>query len=466
MKTLPFNFRRLKNNKFVCINYANEYAFLDCKNQVELMCDSPNELPYSVIEHLRNSLFLARPIDYETKMLLTSASMAKRFQKKLTSKRLIMIVPTLRCDHLCSYCQVSRVNIDKKGYDLPLNTISQIIETIIQLESAPYKIEFQGGEPLLRMDFIILFYDEFLKRVDKKKFQVVIATSLSLLTDEFIMWCKGKNIHFSVSVDGKEKVHNMHRNLLNNSSFELAKVNVSKVKRQLGTKYIASVSTITKDAINDLGIIDAHLELDLHDMFVRPVSSYGFAIKNDIKSLNIKDYLAYYEMLIRKVIEKNINGTYLVEHMLRIHYLKVINHFQDSYVDLASPAGYIMGAMIVDYTGNVFGSDEARMLYRKHKIKDVVLGNILKKPLSNVNLKFSQKILQDSFIFDKPGCESCAYQHSCGADPIYHLQTQGESVGNKLHSRFCDLHKGIFDLVFQLIQETDSKRVLDSWVNA
>ena len=56
-----------------------------------------------------------------------------------------MIVPTLRCDHDCRYCQVSRVPVNKPNYDLDEDYISKILNFISSVSTDDIKIEFQGG---------------------------------------------------------------------------------------------------------------------------------------------------------------------------------------------------------------------------------------------------------------------------------------------------------------------------------
>lgn len=60
---------------------------------------------------------------------------------------IFMIVPTLRCDHTCKYCQVSRASLSAKNMDLKDEYIPVIISLIKKLSSAPYKIEIQGENP-------------------------------------------------------------------------------------------------------------------------------------------------------------------------------------------------------------------------------------------------------------------------------------------------------------------------------
>ena len=55
-----------------------------------------------------------------------------------------MIIPTLRCDLKCSYCQVSRVDQNLDGYDWSQETLKNFYSFVEKYGSNNIKIEFQG----------------------------------------------------------------------------------------------------------------------------------------------------------------------------------------------------------------------------------------------------------------------------------------------------------------------------------
>jgi His-Xaa-Ser system radical SAM maturase HxsB len=463
-RLLPIHFRRLENGKVVISNVANFYHILPRESDLKTLIDNPSKLEGELIKELEQKLFISKTEDFEAKLQLTTSGFSKRINKDLSSPRLIMIVPTLRCDHHCTYCQVSRVNQDVDGFDLPLSSIPALIRFIKQIESPPYKIEFQGGEPLLAFDFIIEFYEQMKQVASETDFSIVIATSLSLINEEILDWCVGKNINFSTSIDAGKKAHNKHRRLITKDSFQLVQRNISAIENRLGKGKIGTVTTVTHDGLVGYDeLVDTHIALGLNEMFVRPVSSYGFAIPKQAKDISISEFMIFYRKLIFRLMDENLNGTPIIEHFLLIHYKRLCNAKDGMYVDLMAPAGYAKNSVLIDYTGNVFGSDEARMVFRKFDFEDLVIGHIHDE-LSPLDTEFSENILLDSFNFDIPGCSDCVYQGSCGSDPIYHLQEFGEPIGDKSNSRFCKLHKGVFDFVMELLTDKSYKKVLESWL--
>ncbi len=71
----------------------------------------------------------------------------------------LILVPTLRCNLACGYCQVSRVNENTQGFDWTDDTHVAVLDLLDTLTTKTIKIEFQGGEPLLALDRLISVRD-------------------------------------------------------------------------------------------------------------------------------------------------------------------------------------------------------------------------------------------------------------------------------------------------------------------
>src|SRR5204862_4376456 len=65
-----------------------------------------------------------------------------------------MFVVTLRCEHSCPYCQVSRQSTDRSRFDMSEATAQRALDIAFESKSSRIKIEFQGGEPLLNFSLI------------------------------------------------------------------------------------------------------------------------------------------------------------------------------------------------------------------------------------------------------------------------------------------------------------------------
>ncbi|BBV08608.1 hypothetical protein BML2537_21020 [Providencia stuartii] len=151
MNLLPFNFEKISEEDFFISNLAGYSTTLKSENFFELVNEhatSNEQLNKELIE----KLFISNNVLLAEKML--SSALGKKITNEIKFSPIFMIVPTLRCDHTCKYCQVSRASLSAKNFDLKEEKIPKIISLIKKLSSKPYKIEIQGGEPLLRFDLI------------------------------------------------------------------------------------------------------------------------------------------------------------------------------------------------------------------------------------------------------------------------------------------------------------------------
>ncbi|MEY8199679.1 MAG: His-Xaa-Ser system radical SAM maturase HxsB [Colwellia sp.] len=457
---LPFNFERINNVTTLISNTSGSYHFID---DIETLIESPEKLPHKTLNELTSKGFISSSKEQSISFQkLHASALSKRISEALSRPYLFMIIPTLRCDHKCNYCQVSRVSENKSGYDLPMDSIDNSIKTIRKYGRAPFKIEFQGGEPLLRMDFIMEFITKWEELYPNEKVDFVIATSLSLLTIDFANWCKDRPVSFSLSLDGTKSSHDSNRILTSNSSHDLLIRNLETLKNTGGLDKLGFVSTITKSAINNPeDIILAHIDLGINDMFVRPLSPFGLANKSYSSGYTVEEFEKYYEKLLKLLLnEYKDHG--LREFHTAVIVEKIIKNRSGRYVDLKTPSGHIMGALIINYNGEVYGSDESRMIDKLYNMKELSLGNIE----DDINIHTSQNIhlLSESFIHVQPGCEECAYLPYCGSDLMHHLSTQADPIGDKSISRFCAYQKAMFRTIFKLLSNKEHKEKLLSWI--
>src|SRR5713226_1404508 len=151
-RLLPFRFVRLGQEQELLVNEAGEFVI------------APNGTAHTLIRKQ-----LARGSDlystFRAKQFITDDSssplldlLATKYRTKHNfidgSTKLHIFVVTLRCDHSCHYCQVSRQTTDKVSYDMSLDTAEKSVELMMKSPARHITLELQGGEPLLAFDVI------------------------------------------------------------------------------------------------------------------------------------------------------------------------------------------------------------------------------------------------------------------------------------------------------------------------
>ena len=143
----------------------------------------------------------------------------------------------------------------------------------------------------------------------------------------------------------------------------------------------------------------------------------------------------------------------------------MLTPFQPGYVDLMSPAGIGLAALVYNYDARIFASDESRMLA---EMRDDTFC------LGSVDDTYDEIILSDklldpleaSFAGSVPMCADCAFEQYCGADPVYHHAMQGDFVGHKPTSDFCRRNMAIFrDLISRMEGNPETSRLFRQWAN-
>jgi len=80
----------------------------------------------------------------------------------------------------------------------------------------------------------------------------------------------------------------------------------------------------------------------------------------------IDRFLAFYKRGLDYILSLNKQGVDLQEVYAKIILTKILTPYSTGYVDLQSPAGAGVSVLVYNYDGDVYASDEARMLAEMH----------------------------------------------------------------------------------------------------
>lgn len=417
---------------------------------------------------LRSKHFIQLPQDKSPTELL-ALKLRTKLSRLANFTNLHIFVVTLRCDHSCPYCQVSRQSEDKGLFDMTRDMADKSLDFVFRSPCPGIKIEFQGGEPLLNFEMVKYIVIEAEKRNQSlgRDLQFVIATTLSMLTDEILSFCKEHDILLSSSLDGPEDLHNANRPRQGKNSYEKFAEGLDKARSILGYDRVSALMTTTDKSLPRVKeIIDEYLKFGFEGIFLRSLSPYGFAIKTKkFMTYDSDRWLLFYKEGLDYIINLNKSGVKFVEHYTSIILTKMLSANEPGYVDLMSPTGAGIAAIVFNYDGDVYASDESRMLAEMGDYS-FRLGNIINDSYEDIILSDKLiSILEDSFTLSVPMCSECAFEPYCGADPIYHHAIHKDIIGRKPESAFCQKNMAIFKHLIQLMRSDEkTKEILSSWV--
>ena len=462
LELLPFRFER-RAKDYLVSNMVGDFVPL---THDEFSCLS--ELRLKPGDGLYEKLYVAHLITREGQHAQQQL-LALRLRSRMSFLRQItphLFVVTLRCEHSCPYCQVSRQSTDRSRYDMSVETAERALKIALESPSSHIKIEFQGGEPLLNFPLIEKIVLAAKAAGSRKKIDFVIASNLALLTNEHLVFCKSHDVFLSTSLDGPADLHNKNRPRPGGNSHELAVRGVKRAQEFLGRDRVSALMTTTERSLSRVtDIIDEYLRLGLDGIFLRPLSPYGFAIKTkQFQRYDAKQWLDFYERGLRHILGINRGGRYFPEFYSALLLKRMLTDKPIGYVDLRSPAGIGLGALVYNYDGRVFASDEGRMLAEMGD-NAFELGHV--ETASYKSLILSDKLVDhvaSSLTQCAPECSDCVFEPHCGADPVYHHATQADPVGIKPFSEFCARQKGIMALLLDILQhEPENAAILRRW---
>lgn len=349
-------------------------------------------------------------------------------------------------------------------------TAKRGVDLMLQVPAHAVTCEFQGGESLLNFPLLqeIVEYVKERNKIVGKQITFVACTNLSTLTDEHLDYFKQHDILISTSLDGPAFLHDQNRPFSKGSSHAVVEHNIRRAQEALGRDRLSALMTTTKKSLlYPHEIIDEYLRLDLSSIFLRCLSPYGFAVKTARAiGYSADDFIAFYKTALGRIIEVNRAGHHFPETYATIILQKILTPFPQGYVDLQSPAGAGIGVVVYNYDGEVYASDESRMLAEMGDT-NLRLGNVLEKSYEEIFFgEAIQTIAAASCNESLAGCSDCALQPYCGADPVYHYATQGDMFGHRPTSGFCRRNMSIIRHVKLLHSEDrEIQDIFWAWIN-
>lgn len=466
---LPFRFKRLGNGKVLLTNMVGEYLIVTPE---EYRSFTAKKLATG--EDLYNALkqrhFLYDDSSDQIELLSSKLWTKKSFLQGFT--KLHIFVLTLRCNSACTYCQASRQEECASNlYDMDVKTARKAVEMMFHTPSNDITVEFQGGEPLLNLDALkaIVLYATELNEKYKKNISFVACTNLSKIDDDLLEFFAKYKVGISTSLDGPDFLHDLNRARTKKAaSHAVLERNIARAREALGFDAVSALMTTTRQSLPYAKeIVDEYLRMKLGSIFIRALNPYGYAVKTE-KAIGytVPEFVKFYKECFSYILEKNKEGIVFPEGYASMLYRKILTPWPIGFVDLQSPTGNGFAVTVYNYDGDVYASDESRMLY---EMGDPAfrLGSVLQDTYEEVYFGAGMQSLAANGVAEcLAGCSDCAFVPYCGADPVRHYATQHDAYGHRPSSSFCQKNKAIFEFLFDELQTMDdeTEEILWTWL--
>lgn len=465
---LPIRFRRLPwdETQVLVTSLAGDWLVMPRSELDRVVAGElrQNDALFASME--ARHLILAAPDRATLAPLLSQYRTRKAYLQ--SGPALHIFVVSLRCHHTCSYCQVSRRPTSETTFDMGHAAGRHAVERLFEWPSDKLTIEFQGGEPLLHFDRVRSLTEAIVERnrSERRSLRFVVASTLHDLTDDQLSFMREHRFQLSTSLDGPEWLHNSNRPRPEKDSYRRTIEGIERGRQALGDDAVSALTTLTTRSLTaPHEIVDEYRKQGLHSIFLRPLSPYGFAVKTQARQgYSIADFLQFYTKALDHILATNHAGYELEEVYASLLLSQLLTPFSHGYVDLRSPTGAGLGTVVYDYDGQVYPSDEARMLAAMgdHSFS---MGRVDEPVAQWLQSSAMQRVLNHGVAEALPTCADCAYVPLCGADPIDHYARQGDPIGHRSTSDFCAKQIGMFDLLLQRWQDGPAadRAIFEAW---
>ena len=466
---LPFRFDRRENGDCLLVNEVGEFIVLppadfECFVAKSLGADKPAYIELKAKHFLTDgnssALFDALAAKYRTK---------KSFLDGFT--KLHIFVTTLRCNQSCPYCQVTRQDTSANSFDMTEEMLHKSVDLMLAGPAPAVTMEFQGGEPLLNFDLLVegVRYSKERNATVGKCIDYVVCTNLSLLEERHLLFFKENGVNISTSLDGPDYLHDKNRPMCKGGSHAKVTHNIRRAQEALGLQAVSCLMTTTKESLKyPKEIVDEYRRMNLASMFVRDLNPYGYAVKaRAAVGYSANEFLTFYKNVLTYIIELNRSGQTFPESFAAMVLRKILTPWPIGFVDMQSPSGAGVNVVVYNYDGDVYASDESRMLAEMGQTT-FRLGSVLENSFAEIFLGDTMQMIASASCNEAlAGCSDCVYQSYCGADPVRHYSTQGDIFGHRPSSGYCAKNKGVIKHLFDLLLNADAdlERIFWAWIN-
>ena len=459
-----FNFDK-RNNRVLLTNDFGKYQFVSTETFDELLkgCVSEDNPDRELLIH--NGFIFDGSNETFIKSNVPWIQSMKGYCLCGTALHIFAI--TNKCNLNCVYCQAHSKS-SLLNSSMSKETGRKAIEFALQSPNKSLTFEFQGGEPLLNFDVVkdMILYSREIN--DGKNIEYTIVTNLLHMTEDKLDFLVENGVHICTSLDGPAIVHDYNRPFGDGTQSHYKVVSKIIELKNKGIN-VNAIQTTTKHSLKfPKEIIDQYMDLDINNIFLRPLTPLGMAEEYwDNVGYSAEEFMEFYREAFKYIMEINMKGIYFSELHASYFLKKILHNYSDNYMELRSPCGAGIGQMSYYHDGSVYTCDEGRMLSEMGD-NSFLLGNVYENSFNNVvSSPVCAAVCKASIVETLPKCSGCVYQPYCGVCPVVNYAATNSLYDKNSKDFRCSVYKGIMDLIFEILDENDEKKVniLKSWIS-
>jgi len=278
-------------------------------------------------------------------------------------------------------------------------------------------------------------------------------------------------------LDGPEEIHNWNRTWQKGSS---AYQNVLKWIKTINQMYIdrgkdpelyhvdALMTTSKKTLEQGKELVDLYVELGIRNIHIRPLNPFGFASKTwKVIGYSMDEYLDFYAKTLDYILELNRQGIQIMEGTASTLLKKMLTATDPNFVDIRSPIGSGTGQIAYNYNGNIYPSDEGRMVSAMGD-EYFLLGKVNQTSYEDVVNHPTVKTMAVASLLDSlPACHSCWNAPYCGVRPMHNYMHTKDLFGQRPNTLKCKELMGLSRILFEHLRtdsDNSTEKIFRRWI--
>jgi len=391
----------------------------------------------------------------------------ERFHHLFNGINLHIVVPTLRCNQGCIYCQANSKPMKAKSFDMDRKTARAVIDFIFQSPSQFLTIEFQGGEPLVNFP-IVQYIVEYAKEKNRSKsceggwwkgrknVNFRLVSNFTLMDDDILDYLIENSVGLNTSLDGPKKLHDKNRPFTG-SSYRKVVYWIGKIReRNYG---VSAMPTISKFSLSyPKEIVDEYLRRGFNNCWMRPLNIAGVAAKTWEKiGYTPEQFVDFWKKYIEYVFKTNEKVKF-ADQTCTDFLKRIITLRPPLNACLGAPCGACTIQTAYNQWGDIYTCDEAR------SCEVFNLGNVKKSDY--------KKIFTSNHALNFIGltssvasfCESCEWHPYCSPCLVSNFGSQGNLITNP-NDFLCKIRKKQVEFIYKQLILSENRKMLLSWLS-
>lgn len=378
---------------------------------------------------------------------------------------LFIMVPTNRCNMACVYCHAKAQPVSNREWDMSEEVLHRTVDfffSVPRLGRKEIRIEFQGGEPLLRYDLVQQTMDYAMQRAKSEGLEIRfgIVSNLTLMSDEIATDVKERgNVQICSSLDGPSAVHDRQRIY---PSGKGTHTDVVRWATRLKEEHEITVPFLPTFTVNGLGheleIVDEYVERGVNSMYLRCVNRTGRAHERGYDlGITAEQFVGAWKCTLGYVLKKNHAGTAIREGLTAYLLCNLLNP-RHAYMCLRRPCGCGVSQVTIGPDGTIHGCDGGR------SVEMLKLGNVLTDSYDEAFSSDTALALRTVTGETMPECQTCPFVSYCGYCVARGINQHGGPIPAIPLDFECQMYKEMIPYLFRKLLDCKDATILNRWV--